>query len=60
MADKQLPGAAGRAPEVIMGRQLAGSRIGIVGLTVLLALFWPRQRQSASARLRALNKAEES
>jgi mono/diheme cytochrome c family protein len=36
--------------------------IGLVGtaaLTLLLAVFWPRQRQSASARLRALSKSEE-
>ena len=32
---------------------------GAVALTVLLALFWPRQRQSASARLRALGKYDE-
>jgi len=33
----------------VLGIGLAGT----VALTVLLALFWPRQRQSASARLRA-------
>jgi len=40
----------------VLGIGLAGA----VALTVLLAIFWPRQRQSASARLRALGKIEES
>lgn len=39
----------------VLGVGLAGA----IALTVLLAFFWPRQRQSASARLRALGKAEE-
>lgn len=39
----------------VLGIGLAGT----AALTLLLAVFWPRQRQSASARLRALGRAEE-
>jgi mono/diheme cytochrome c family protein len=37
---------------------LAIGSVGTIALTVLLAIFWPRQRQSVSARLRALGKSE--
>ena len=41
-------------------RLLAIGLAGTVALTALLALFWPRQRQSISARLRALGRVEET
>jgi cytochrome c2 len=48
-----VPLFAGGAITANTWRVLGIGLAGAVALTVLLALFWPRQRQSASARLRA-------
>lgn len=54
-----VPVFAGGAITANTWRLLGIGLAGAVALTALLALFWPRQRQSASARLRALGRTEE-
>jgi hypothetical protein len=54
-----VPVFAGGAITANTWRMLGIGLVGAVALTMLLALFWPQQRQSASARLRARGRTEE-
>jgi sensor c-di-GMP phosphodiesterase-like protein len=54
-AASSAAGAITRQTWQLLGLGLAGA----LALMVLLAFFWPRQRQSISARLRQAHKAEQ-